>query len=321
MATRHGVIRLSTECYTCYHWLPPLLASFHAHFSQSRSLPSIWTRPITQRKSYWPAIWMSRSCTVRRITRIWNASPLCDDELLVVMSPKHRLANRRRIEPQDLAGETHPDLPATRREHVTHESAGAGRCDAGPHHGNSAHRSDRGDGRGRRGSRIHGVLVGVAPSGKRRNSSAGALGDPGFHRSWYAVTLRNHPKPAYMTEFLNLLTLNGPKYMNRERAIAAVPERSRSDAPRSDAIRSDGGAPLSPRLLRSISLDSGRSAPTCIRADIVASAGVTVESLRPPISLPASCRHAESAKAMRCCSGRRTPRSGSPRSGDARCAE
>src|SRR5947207_15463829 len=31
-ASREGILRISTECYTCYHWLPSMLKDFNQKF-------------------------------------------------------------------------------------------------------------------------------------------------------------------------------------------------------------------------------------------------------------------------------------------------
>src|SRR5262245_28198135 len=31
-SNREGVLRISTECYTCYHWLPPVLKTFNIEY-------------------------------------------------------------------------------------------------------------------------------------------------------------------------------------------------------------------------------------------------------------------------------------------------
>src|SRR6185369_11546218 len=43
-----GIIRISTECYTCYHWLPPVLKKFHHRFPKVElSIDAEYThRPI-----------------------------------------------------------------------------------------------------------------------------------------------------------------------------------------------------------------------------------------------------------------------------------
>ena len=100
-----GVIRLSTECYTCYHWLPPILSSFHAKY------PKVEVT-ICMEATHHPmdellagkldvAI-MYRPTEHKNVQR----SLLWEDELMLVMSPRHRLASRQNIRPQDLAGET-----------------------------------------------------------------------------------------------------------------------------------------------------------------------------------------------------------------------
>jgi LysR family transcriptional regulator for metE and metH len=206
-----GVIRISTECYTCYHWLPPLLASFHASF------PKVEVA-IDMTATHHPAEELLAGnldvavmyCPPEH--KNLQLSPLCEDELLVVMSPRHRLASRRRIEPQDLAGETILIYPP--REESTLltkvlEPAGVtpGRIMEIPLTEAIVEMAAAGAGI------AFMACWAVSPHLESKKLVGRSLGNPGFRRSWYAVTLRNHRKTRYMTEFLNLLTLDGPKYM------------------------------------------------------------------------------------------------------------
>jgi DNA-binding transcriptional LysR family regulator len=61
----------------------------------------------------------------------------------------------------------------------------------------------------------------VSPHLESKKIVGRTLGNP-FLRRWYAVTLRNRPQSAYMTDFLSLLTLEGPKHMNRLYATTAT---------------------------------------------------------------------------------------------------
>ncbi len=217
----HGVIRLSTECYTCYHWLPPVLASFHTRFPKVEVC-------IDMQATHHPAEELLAgnldvavmNCPPEH--KNLHLSPLCEDELLVVMSPKHRLAARRRIQPQDLAGETLLIYPP--REESTLllkvlEPAGVapGRIMEIPLTEAIVEMVAAGAGI------AFMACWSVSPHLESKKIVGRRLGDLGFRRHWYAVTLRNRPSTPYMTDFLNLLTLHGPKYMNRLLASAATP--------------------------------------------------------------------------------------------------
>ncbi|HJQ38867.1 MAG TPA: LysR family transcriptional regulator [Thermoanaerobaculia bacterium] len=99
-----GVIRVSTACYTCYSWLPPLLTPFHRRFPRvdveivpeaSRNA----TDALLERR-----IDLALVHELRRDPRLQFA-PVFEDEIVVVVPKGHALAKKPFVTPEDLANE------------------------------------------------------------------------------------------------------------------------------------------------------------------------------------------------------------------------
>jgi len=101
---RDSVLRLSTECYTCYHWLPGVLERFRERFPRVdvQVVAEVTRQPI-------PALLDGRIDlaivhTAERDERL-EYLPLFRDELCVVLRPDHRLASRAFVRAEDFATE------------------------------------------------------------------------------------------------------------------------------------------------------------------------------------------------------------------------
>ncbi|HEX6100230.1 MAG TPA: LysR family transcriptional regulator [Thermoanaerobaculia bacterium] len=103
-AHQDGVIRVSTECYTCYQWLPPLLAPFHKRFPRVdvEIVPDFTRRTLealNERKIDLALVYSTRRDPRLRIV------PVFEDEMVVIVPREHRLAKKAYAQPSDLEGE------------------------------------------------------------------------------------------------------------------------------------------------------------------------------------------------------------------------
>lgn len=198
-----GVLRLCTQCNTGYHWLPPLLQSFHRKYPgvEVQIVVEATKRPISAllEGEIDLAVVTSAVSDKRLLT-----SPLFDDELVAVVAPDHPFARRPFVEPTDFADEhliiyersdsytfSHILTPAgvepARVSQVPLTEAIVELVKAGL-----------------------GVSVmarwAIEPSLKAGAARAVRITRRGVFRSWTAVTLKDRAEPKWQREFITLLS-------------------------------------------------------------------------------------------------------------------
>jgi LysR family transcriptional regulator for metE and metH len=101
---REATLRIATECYTCYHWLPPVLDAFKQRHPgvDVRIVPNASSRPIRALLGGVIDLCIASSRVKDRRLR---TTPLFDDELVLAVGDRHPLADRRSVDPSDLRNE------------------------------------------------------------------------------------------------------------------------------------------------------------------------------------------------------------------------
>ena len=102
---RAGVLRITTECYTCYHWLPPLLLRYRRKFPrvEVRIDVEATRRPIEMLLAgKLDLAIISSTVNDRRLV----SRPLFSDELVVIASRRHRFAQQTHVKIAEMRDET-----------------------------------------------------------------------------------------------------------------------------------------------------------------------------------------------------------------------
>jgi LysR family transcriptional regulator for metE and metH len=100
-----GELRIALECHTCFDWLMPVMDEFRRRWPEVEVdlVAGFHPNPI-ELLGNGKADLVIGSCPAK--ARAFHVSPLFRFEIVVVMALEHRLRTRRRLEADDLRGET-----------------------------------------------------------------------------------------------------------------------------------------------------------------------------------------------------------------------
>jgi LysR family transcriptional regulator, regulator for metE and metH len=202
---RRGKLRMATECYTCYEWLPPLLKRFY------RSHPNIDVEIVADATSD-PLSALRKGDIDLAILTSAVTSPdietfdLFSDELLLVLAPNHRLAGRSHVTAKDFTGE-HLLLYSPPAENFFYAQYLA-RSNAAPQSITVIKLTEAILSMVRAGLGVTVAARWAVADELRAGRIAGVrIGADGFYRSWQGAVRASQRQtvPAYVSDFLDLV--------------------------------------------------------------------------------------------------------------------
>lgn len=203
---REGILRISTECYTCYHWLPSLLQIFHKQFPRIDVQIVVEATRNPHRALLDGKIDLALVSSPVRNNKL-TYKPLFRDELVVILGKNHHLNGRPFIKPEDLSTE-HLILYTKPEENFAFRQVFAP-AGISPKRVSNVQLTE---------AIVEMVKAGVgvgilsrwtiAPQLESGALSALPLTKRGLFRDWSAAMQKNKTTPAYMTAFLKLLAEN-----------------------------------------------------------------------------------------------------------------
>jgi LysR family transcriptional regulator, regulator for metE and metH len=198
-----GVLRLSTECYTVYHWLPPRLKLFQHKF------PAVdFQLVIEATHSPFEALLEGKLdlaivCDPIRNRKI-RYTPLFEDEVVIIVPRDHRLAAKRFAAPEEFAGENLIIYPPKEDSTVLNRfliPAGIS-----PRSVREVMLTDVIIEMVRGGLGVAALAKwAVSPQLDSGTLVGLSLTEQGFRRTWSAAQLRDARTPAYVEEFIRVL--------------------------------------------------------------------------------------------------------------------
>jgi LysR family transcriptional regulator for metE and metH len=204
--TREGVLRITTECYTCYHWLPSLLKIFNREFPRIEVQIVVGATADPLQALLDGKIDLALVSETPKNGKL-SYSPLFQDELVVVTGNDHPLAARSFVRPEDFAQE-HLLIYTSIEETMVFKKV-LGPAGVSPRQISKVQLTEALLEMIKAGVGI-GVMAkwAVAPQIEAGAVRAIQLTKKGLRRRWVAAMLKNKAAPPYLTEFVRLLADN-----------------------------------------------------------------------------------------------------------------